>query len=368
MWQTRRRIAALLQTAAIVGLPFVTIGGESAFRFDIPGMRLYLFGSVLWIDEFYLVLAGTLFLLLLGIGVTVIFGRIWCGWLCPQTVIPELAAWIADRLPGRRRLRSAGGVLLPLTALVSFSLLLYFLPPEEAFRALFRSKIVTGFFLVQWGVLYAMLGPIGPRFCRTVCPYSMLQNGLFDEETLVIEFDRERAGTCMRCDLCRYVCPVKIDIKEGLTRECIACAECIDACRLMTAPRGIEPFIAYRGTTFRGKAIWWTGVSSAACLAFLLLMARQPGVSFSVQWIGKRPDAGGNLYRYQVRNRGREPLSLVLDVDGHFELLGNREIRVAPRSRVTGNVMIRREEGEGGTVLFEVAGPGVMLRDRAGIP
>jgi len=368
MWQKRRRIAALLQAAAILGLPFVTIGGESAFRFDIPGMRLYLFGSVLWIEEFSLVLAGTLFLLLLGIGVTVIFGRIWCGWLCPQTVIPELAAWIADRLPGNRRRWGARTVLLPLTAVVSFSLLLYFLPPGEAFRALFRSKIVTGFFLVQWAVLYVMLGPVGPLFCRTVCPYSMLQNALFDRDTLVIEFDRKREEECMRCDLCRYVCPVEIDIKEGLTRECTACAECIDACRLMTFPRGIEPFISYRGTVIRGKALLWGGVSAAACLAFLLLLARQPGVSFSVQWVGKPAEAGVNRYRYQVRNRGKGPLSLTLGVDGRFEILGEREIRVAPRSRSAGDVMIRGEKGEGGPVLFEAAGPGVNLRDRAGFP
>jgi len=358
----------LFQAAAILALPFVTIGGESAFRFDIPGMRLYLFGSVLWIDEFHLVLAGTLFLLLLGVGVTVIFGRIWCGWLCPQTVIPELAAWIADRLPGKRRRWSARAVLLPLTAVVSFSLILFFLPPGEAFRSLFRSKIVTGFFLVQWGVIYFMLGPVGPLFCRTVCPYSMLQNALFDGDTLVIDFDRSRTRECLRCDLCRYVCPVEIDIKEGLTRECTACAECIDACRLMTTPRDIEPFIAYRGRVNRGKTAWWAGVSASACLAFLLLMARQPGVSFNVQWVGKRPDAGENRYRYQVRNRGATPLSLVLGVDNRFELFGSREIRVAPRSRSTGEVMIRGEEEEGKTVLFEIAGPGVTLRDRAGFP
>ena len=367
MWQKRRRIAALIQALAILGLPFVTIGGESAFRFDIPGMRLHLFGSVLWIDEFHIVLAGTLFLLLLGIGVTVIFGRIWCGWLCPQTVIPELAAWIADRLPGRRRW-GAKAVLFPLTAVVSFSLILYFLPPGEALRALFRSRVVAGFFLVQWAVLYAMLGPVGPRFCRTVCPYSMLQNALFDRDTLVIGFDEERAKECMRCNLCRYVCPVEIDIKEGLTRECTACAECIDACRLMTGERGIEPFIAYRGTVLRGKALLWAGVSAAACLAFVLLLARQQKVSFSVQWVGKEASANMNRYRYQLRNRGEDPLSLTLGADGHSEILGKREIRVAPRSRSVGEVRIRREDDGGGSVLFEVTGPGVTLRERSGFP
>jgi len=365
MWRKRRRIAALLQAAVILGLPFVTIGGESAFRFDIPGMRLHFFGSVLWIDEFQLVLAGTLFLLVLGIGCTVVFGRIWCGWLCPQTVIPELAAWIGDRLPGRLR---AGAVLLPLSAVVSFSLILYFVPPADAFRSLFRSNIVTGFFLVQWGVLYAMLGPVGPLFCRTVCPYSMLQNALFDRDTLVIGFDAERAGECLRCDLCRYVCPVSIDIKEGLTRECTACAECIDACRLMTRERGILPFIGYRGKVFRKKAGILSALTAAAGFAFLMMLARQPGVSFSVQWVGNPAAHAGNLYRYQVRNRGADPLVLTVSVNEPFEISGTRQIRVGPRSRAAGDLQVRSGTGETGIVRFEAHGRGMTLRDRAGYP
>lgn len=368
MWRKRRRIAALLQAAVLLGLPFVTIGGESALRFDIPGMRLHLFGTVLWIDEFHLVLAGTLFLMLMGVGATVIFGRIWCGWLCPQTVIPELAAWIAERLPGRRTRWGMRAALLPLTAVVSFSLLLYFLSPGEASRALFRSKTVTGFFLVQWAVLYAMLGPVGPLFCRTVCPYSMLQNALFDGDTLMIGFDRERAEECMRCDLCRHVCPVEIDIKEGLTRECIACAECVDACRRMTLPRGIVPFLAYRGRVIRAKALLWAAVSAAAGLAFLLLLARQPGVSFSVQWVGQDAVSGVNRYRYQVRNRGKEMLALTLGVSGGGQWIGEREIRVPPRARENGLVMVRREAGQTGPVIFEAVGSGVTFQEEAGFP
>ncbi|GAB4362643.1 MAG: hypothetical protein Kow00128_02560 [Deltaproteobacteria bacterium] len=366
MWRRRRRIAALLQAAVIPGLPFVTIGGESALRFDIPGMRLHVFGSVLWIDEFHLVLAGTLFLLVLGIGVTVVFGRIWCGWLCPQTMIPELASWIADRLPGRRRRLGPRAVLLPLSAVVSLSLILYFIPPAEAFRSLFRSKIVTGFFLAQWGVIYLMLAPVGPRFCRTVCPYSMLQNALFDRDTLVIAFDTERASECLRCDLCVYVCPVAIDIKEGPTRECIACAECIDACRRMTSEREIVPFLGYRGRILRGKALLFSALSLAAGLAFLLLLARQPAVSFSVQWVGKA--AGGNLYRYQVRNRKADPLPLSLAVNDPFEISGEPRIRVAPRSRAIGEISVRRNGGEETDVRFRATGPGMTFFDRAGYP
>lgn len=368
MWKSRRRAAALVQAIAILGLPFLRVGGESALRFDIPGMRLFLFGSVLWIDEFHLVVAGILFLLLLGIGVTVVFGRVWCGWICPQTVVPELAAWAGSPGSAARERTARAVVLVPLTAVVSFSLILYFLPPAEALGALLRSRIVLGIFLVQWAALYFMLGPVGPLFCRTVCPYSMLQSALFDARTLAVAFDRSRDAECMRCDLCRHVCPVGIDIKEGLRRECTACAECIDACARMTGPRGIEPLVGYRGKIFRGKALLWAGISAAAALAFLTLLARQPQVSFSVQWVGKAPGVEVNLYRYAVRNRADGPVSLALHVEGPFELIGAREVRVAPRSRAVGDVMVRRTGEDGGSVTFRASAPDLSLRGKAGFP
>lgn len=247
MWKSKRRVAALVQAAAVLSLPFLQVDGESALRFDIPGLKLLFFGKVLWIGDFHLVLLGTLAVLLFSLAATVVFGRVWCGWICPQTVLPELASWASSLFP--RRCRGAGRMLLLLlfSGLVSFSLLAYFVPPAEAAHSLFRSRIFTGFFLAQWAVIFPMLAFLGPTFCRTVCPYSMLQNVLFDGHTLTVAFDRSRSEECPQCELCRKTCPVGIDIREGQQRECIACAECIDACRLATGPLGIVPFVSYRG-------------------------------------------------------------------------------------------------------------------------
>ncbi len=247
MWKTRRRLAALAQAAAILALPFVNVGGESALRFDIPALTLHAVGTSIGIDAFHRVLVAVLVLIAVAAGFTVVFGRVWCGWLCGQTVIPELAAWAASVLP--RNFRAAGTKLLlvPLSAAVSLSLIAFFLPPADAVAGLLRSRVVLGFFLVQAVAVYGMLALAGPRFCRGVCPYAMLQNVLFTRNTLTIAFDKERAAECLRCDDCVRACPVAIDIKDGDQRECIACAECIDACRLATAPLGIVPFVAYRG-------------------------------------------------------------------------------------------------------------------------
>jgi polyferredoxin len=263
-WRTKRRIAALAQGIAILSLPFLAVNGESALRFDIPGMKLLFFGKVLRIGEFHLVLLGTLAILLLFLAVTAVFGRVWCGWSCPQTVLPDLASWAAFPLPKRRQGAGRTAILFLLSGLVSFSLIAYFVPPAEAAGLLFRSRIATGFFLVQWAVIFPMLAFVGTTFCRTVCPYSMLQNVLFAEGTLTIAFDRSRSEECPQCGLCRKACPVEIDIREGEQRECIACAECIDACRAFTARKGIAPFVAYRGTIVRLKAALCGGATVAA--------------------------------------------------------------------------------------------------------
>ncbi len=255
MWRTRRRAAALAQAAAVLALPFVRVGGESAFRFDIPALTLYVAGTSIGIDAFHWVLAAVLFLILLAIGATVVFGRVWCGWLCGQTVIPELATWAASALPQRFHAAGTKILLVSLSAAVSLSLIAFFLRPPEIAAGLFRSRAILGFFLVQAAAVYGMLALAGPRFCRSICPYSMLQNVLFTRSTLTIAFDKERALDCLQCDDCVRACPVAIDIKDGDQRECIACAACIDACRLATAPFGIAPFVAYRGgIALRNKA------------------------------------------------------------------------------------------------------------------
>jgi polyferredoxin len=368
MWKRRRRIAALAQGAAVLSLPFLKVHGESALRFDIPEGKLLFFGNVLWISEFHLVLLGTLAFLLFTLAVTVIFGRVWCGWLCPQTVLPELAAWAVSPLPARWR--KAGGTifLFLLSGLVSLSLIAYFVPPSELGNLLFRSRIVTGFFLVQWAVFFPMLALLGPTFCRTVCPYSMLQNILFDGETLTVAFDRARSEECLRCELCVSTCPVKIDIREGAQRECIACAECIDACRAISNRKGIRPFVAYRGTILRPKAAFWGIAAAAACMAFLLLLRQMPDISLLVQWEAKVPGASANSYRYTVRNDIGGTVVLALRLDGEGTIYGDKEIRVGPHARKTGKVIVRRDENLRGGVTFLAEGQGLSLRGTAGFP
>src|SRR5512139_490610 len=367
MWTSRRRAVALLQGAAFLLLPFLRVRGESAYRFDIPSLRLHFFGHVLWIDEFHLFLLGILFLAILAIAVTVVLGRVWCGWLCPQTVIAELGRWAAAALPNRLRPSGMVVLLLPLSALVSLSLIWYFVPPAEATRNLFRSPVLAGFFLAQWAVIYGMVAVLGTRFCRTVCPYSMLQEGVADRETISVAFDPSRAD-CLRCVLCTRVCPVGIDVRKGDQRECIACARCIDACAGITARRELAPFIAYRGTVRRGKAYLLAGATAVSALVFAAALLQKPAVAFAVQWEGRADTPGANVYRYAVRNDLPERLDLTLSVEGPARIVGDPRVAVRPRSRATGSVVVRAEGQPPEEVRFTAEGGGLRLGRKAAFP
>ena len=367
MWTSRRRAVALLQGAAFLLLPFLRVRGESAFRFDIPSLRLHFFGHVLWIEEFYLFLLGLLFLVILTIAVTVVLGRVWCGWLCPQTVIAELGEWAAAALPKRLRPSAKAAILLPLSALVSLSLIWYFVSPAEAAANLFRSPVLTGFFLAQWGAIYGMVAVLGTRFCRTVCPYSMLQEGVADRETISVAIDPSRAD-CLRCDLCTRVCPVGIDVRKGNQRECIACARCIDACEAVTARRELASFIAYRGTVRRGKAYLLAGATAVAALVFAAALLQKPAVGFAVQWEGHAEIPGANVYRYAVRNDLPERLDLTLSVEGPVRIVGNPRVAVRPRSRATGTGTVRADGQPPQEVRFTAEGGRVRLGRKAAFP
>jgi len=366
MWKNRRRIVALLGGATVLILPFLRIRGRSAARFDLPTLSLHFFGSVVPIDEFYLVLLGALFLVALTLWVTVVFGRLWCGWLCPQTVIGEIGEWIASALPAGFRRGGKTLALLPFSALVSLSLLWYVVPPAEATRGL-RSPILLGAFLAQWGVIYIMVAVVGPRFCKSACPYAMLQNVLADRETLAVAYDPARPE-CLLCDGCTRSCPVGIDVREGGQRECIACAACIDACREATSARDIAPFIAYRGTVLRGKAYLFAGGCLAAALVLLAAAWSRPDVRFAVQWEGKSATSPGNVYRYSVRNDSDRPIVLALSVERPARLRDDPEVAVPSRGRVTGMVTVQGGDGMPGEILITAEGRGFRIVRKAAFP
>lgn len=358
---------AVLQALLVTGLPFLKIRGQSALRFDLANLKLHFFGSVIWINEFHLVLIAVLFLLLFIVTVTNILGRVWCGWLCPQTVLLDLAGDLSKVLFGSGKGLGRKLLLLPLSALVSLTLIWYFVPPLDALRGLFTSKLILGFFLAQWCVIFAGLAFLGRTFCRTVCPYSMLQSGLFDSKTLVIAFDPGKEKECMGCDKCLRVCPVGIDIKEGLRRECIACAECIDACTSMVGKRGIPSLIGFRGKVLRQKALVLSGVTILSAAILVLLLAARPEVDFVITRNPAQLLKGVNSYSYTVRNNGDSILKGDLSVKGPFALIGEKRFELMPYDMVHGGIIVKaNDDSPVGMIVFVLRVNGLLVERQVG--
>ena len=274
-----RNVAAWTQAVLMMGLPFVRMGGESALRFDVPTLKLYFFGSVIWISETYFFL---LLFLLFAIGimlVTVLYGRIWCGWMCPQTVLSDfsrsierISAWFS----GHRLLRAAIShtMLAVFSTLVAADLIAFFVSPYDLMADVLSRSIGPWTFwswILFSSLIYLNLAFIGQRFCATVCPYARFQSAFFDQGSLTIAFDTSRSDECMGCEACVRTCPAGIDIREGLQVECINCAECIDSCSRQRERYGKDTLVDYRRGT--GEHAIQAGTRPRVLLLSLLFSA-----------------------------------------------------------------------------------------------
>ncbi|MBJ6749265.1 4Fe-4S binding protein [Geomonas sp. Red421] len=235
----------------MLGLPFIRPGGESLLRLDAGTRTLLFFGAKLRIEEFYLFLIVVLILVFAFLFVTMLFGRVWCGWLCPQTTLGDLADWIerhTRNLPTPLRAGLRHLLYLALSALVGANLVWYFIAPPEFLARLLAGQLgaVAGISLAVTAlVVYLDLALVRRRFCKSVCPYGRIQLMTMERGTLTLEFDPELKGVCLRCGACVRACPTGIDIRDGLQIECINCGRCLDACRDVFAKRGTGGLIHY---------------------------------------------------------------------------------------------------------------------------
>lgn len=281
IFATWRVLMVLLTLGVYYILPWINWGvGRQAFLVDLPGRKFHLFFWTFWPqDLFYLtailvISALSLFLF------TAVAGRVWCGYTCPQTVWTEVFLWIERRIEGDRpkQMQLAASpwsaekyfkkgskhlVWILFAAWTGFTFVGYFTPIRQL------AWEVAQFALGPWEIFwiffygfatYGNAGFLREQVCIYMCPYARFQGAMFDRNTLVISYDKQRGdprgarrrgeegkakglGDCIDCTLCVQVCPTGIDIRDGLQVACIACAACIDVCdsvmQKMNYPKGL---------------------------------------------------------------------------------------------------------------------------------
>jgi len=325
----------------LISIPYLQIQGESVLRFDIPSLRLLFFGTSIWMADFFIILIAVIFLTFLTLFATTLFGRIWCGWLCPQTVLVDATMFVeTTRDKGSTNVIVSWVAGLLASAVVAASLIGYFFSPYDIPKVLrtggLTAQIVTVSFVVLTVLILLDLIALRRRFCATVCPYAKMQGVLFDDRTLVVAFDQERADECMRCGACAKVCPVNVDIRTGPHMACIHCAECVDACTERTALMGRRSLVnytfgiaAHRRTGVRTFPLI-TGAITVLSLAFLVYLSasRVPFDAYVQFNYAEAPTIiEGNITRSYVlslRNRGTD---LILDLSA---AAASVEVRVLP--------------------------------------
>lgn len=267
-------VFAVLRTSAVfvlLGLfyllPWVPFDGRQAVLFDLPARKFYLFGLVIWPQDFIYLSALLIIAAMALFFFTALAGRLWCGFACPQTVWTEVFLWMERKIEGSRSaqmkrdrqpmsLRKFGIKATKHTVWIVFSLWTgftfvgFFTPIESLGMKLLALE--TGPWETFWVLFYALAtygnaGWLREQVCIYMCPYARFQSAMVDDNTLVISYDRARGeprgarrkgidpaskglGSCIDCSICVQVCPTGIDIRDGLQYQCIGCAACIDAC------------------------------------------------------------------------------------------------------------------------------------------
>ena len=370
---------ALVWATQIVfyGLPWLQWNGRQALLFDLVSRRFYIFGSVLYPQDF-IFLTGLLVISALSLFLfTAVAGRLWCGYACPQTVYTEIFMWIERRIEGDRlarmkldqspwSLKKFGRKAAKQTAWIvlalytGFTFVGYFTP----IRTLWAEAFTLGFGPWEWFwvnfyafATYGNAGFMREQVCKYMCPYARFQSAMFDRDTLVIGYDTERGeprgsrprkstipprerglGDCIDCGLCVQVCPTGIDIRKGLQYECIGCAACVDVCDdvmdKMNYPRGLVRYATqnalrehYTGKdivrhALRPRVLVYAAILVAVTIALLVSMATRS--SFRVDVVRDRAslarlvDEGRieNLYRLQIMNAAEQGQRYRVGVSG----------------------------------------------------
>lgn len=385
-WRRHRVWFHWLLLVIFLAVPWTRVNGLQTILLNVPDREFILLGVVFRAHDVPL-LFFILALAAIGLAfVTSIWGRVWCGWACPQTVFVEtvyrgLERWSLGNYIERRKLRDAPwsffklrklalkwGLFLFVSALISHSFIAYFVGAEELISMIQKPPRENfGYFLLVMGFTGLTAFDFGwfrEQFCVIMCPYGRFQSVLLDKRSLAVVYDNsrgeprkgiasagEKAGDCVACNRCVEVCPTGIDIRNGLQMECIACTACIDACdEIMEKVKRPKGLIRY--DTLDGRKI---SLKNPRALFYMaMIVALTAGLLYS-------------LYNRQsfhltlLRGKG-DPYSQVLNTRGESVLLNQFHFHLQNQSFQSATYTMSLTEDMPAELELTVGEPAVSLK------
>jgi len=384
--------------------PFITIGGNPLLLMNILERKFVVLGQIFWPQDM-IIFAVAVLLFAVGIIVfTTAFGRLWCGWACPQTVMMEMVFRkiehaIEGDAPKQRQLNAAPwtgpkifkkalkhGLFFALSFVVGNVLLSYLIGWRDLYQIITdppaRHLAGLGFMLAFSLLFYGIFARFREQACTFICPYGRLQSLLLDENSIVVAYDYRRGeqrgplrraqpagarraaglGDCVACSQCVAVCPTGIDIRNGTQMECVHCTACMDACDAVMArtggPRGLIRYASLNGVE-HGTRLRFTPRLAAYCLVLAVLAAglglmvflrsdvaatvlRAPGSLYQ-----QMPDGRfSNLYTVRVLNKTSREMPVELRLEspaGSLTVMGLGRLTVAPQKSAESSLLIELE-------------------------
>jgi cytochrome c oxidase accessory protein FixG len=375
-----RTIVAVVLLIFMFSVPWIRINGQPFLMLDVLGRKFIIFGNVYWPQDFYLLALSLITGVLFVVVFTVVFGRLFCGWMCPQTIFMEhvfrrIEYWFeGDRgqqlrlaklpwnNPEKLRKRGLKNVVFWLISfIIANDLLMVIVGTDEWLKVVTDGPMANpGNFLamiVFTTVFFFVFAWFREQVCIIVCPYGRLQGVLLDRKSVVIAYDYLRGekrgkfkkkedrttagkGDCIDCNLCVDVCPTGIDIRNGTQLECINCTACIDACddvmEKVDLPKGLIRFASEESIAenkphkFSTRAKAYTAVLAILLVIMGFLLSSRPTVDATIlratgMTYVEKDEKIANLYNYKILNKSGEEQLLQLKLispEGEIEFAG----------------------------------------------
>jgi cytochrome c oxidase accessory protein FixG len=380
-WYNYRKALAYLYLSSFFIIPFIKVNGMPFMMINLLEGKFILFTKIFWPQDFFIFAIAMITFIIFIVLFTVVFGRLFCGWVCPQTVFMEFIfrpiEWLTEGSSlKQKKLLEAGntnermirkGIKHALYILISFiianTFLSYILSIDEVIK-IWQEPIshhiglITGLAFFTF-LFYAVFAFVRELVCTTICPYGRLQGVMFDKDTMQIAYNYKRGeprgkirrgtvrseGDCVNCMKCVNVCPTGIDIRDGLQMECVGCTACIDACNDVMSSLNFEKgLIRYaseneistgRKFHFNNRMKAYSILLGILVIVMTFLIATRKSVDTYISRVKGQmyhEVPGGiitNLFEAKIINKTKDEIPLTLKVkndEGGIILVGVRNI------------------------------------------